>query len=346
MEPRPQRPRSTPGQTPSGSTPPTQGAQVPPYQQPGDVDPTAFIAPPRTEYDYSPLDLAPPSQRRKRQLVVAIVGVLALVVIGALVVLGYLFLDDGNDDDGLDELARAQTVIAATTVEATGPASPSEGNATTDGTADAGTAANPTETPTTESAGDGEATTAPTTASSEPTTEPTAAAGPSVEDLTALLPEDADLPVQGLDVVEDSEATEEDVAGAIGGNRAAETNLEKWGWSGNVGRTFSASDPTLLDATATTYLRVSVHGFSSATNAKDALDYFSGYLADSGWTELDDPGVGDASLMLQQEQEDGTIIVSLYVQKGQVMYLIQGGAQGGGDPSENVVALAQTIIGD
>lgn len=127
MEPRPQRPRP---QTPPPGTPPNGGQQqAPPIgpdpQQyaphkghPGGQDPSAFVAPPRNEYDYSPLDLQPLGQRRKRQVIAGIIGALVVVAIGALIVAGWIALRDDDDDPSVaDSNDRVAELTSTATVE-------------------------------------------------------------------------------------------------------------------------------------------------------------------------------------------------------------------------------------
>ena len=117
MEPRPQRPRAPSGQ-PTQQPHPTQAFA--PGEYPEGADPTAYIAPARTEYDYSPLDLAPPGQRRRRQLVAAAVGGLSVVLLGAIIFFSFLLLRDEKAPSQNDDLLAAQTQVAnaAATVSA------------------------------------------------------------------------------------------------------------------------------------------------------------------------------------------------------------------------------------
>jgi hypothetical protein len=334
MEPRPQRPRSTTGgvQQPAsqpGGSPSTQPNQQ--HQDRGDVS-GAFIAPPRTEYDYSPLDLAPPAQRRKRQLVGGVIGALVVLAISALAVFGYLLLrDDKSSDNGLAPTQTAMALQATTTAQvamnqgASGTPSTAESTATVPSTQPAG---------------------APTTAATTAPTSASASAGPSESELKGMLPDAASLPVAGLDVVEDSGLSESAVAEALGGSRTAEQNLKTWGWSGNATRSFSAADPTALDPGATSNVVVSVHGFNSPESAQAALTFFSDVLVNSnGYEEIEAPALGDKARLLRIPNEDGTMNVALYVTKGNVLYRIGGSATVGGDPTDVVLQVADAIFG-
>lgn len=334
MEPRPQRPRSNPasGGPHHPASAPGGGASSQPtqhYQDRGDIGGT-FIAPPRTEYDYSPLDLAPPAQRRKRQLVGGVIGALVILALGALAVFGYLLLnDDKSSDKGL---APTQTALAEIQATTTAQVAAHEGAAGTPSTVESTAtvaATQPGGAPTTA------ATTAPTTASAN---------GGQTANLDALLPEAETLPVLGLDVVTDSSLTEAQTVDALGASRTAEQNLKTWGWSGNATRTFTAADPNALDPGATISIAVSVHGFNSPESTGAALTFFSDILANSGWTEGEAPQLGDKVRLLTTTNEDGSVNVALYVAKGNVLYRIGGSALAGGDPTEAVLQVADMLF--
>jgi hypothetical protein len=292
-----------------------------------------LVAPPRTDYDYSPLDLAPPGQRRRRQLVAAALGGLLMLVLVAAIVFAFLVLRDPGDDD--DNILAMQTQVAATgaaqqasTPDATEPA--------TEETQAAGETGQPTATASLDTAGE--------QAAVEPT-QPAAnagGAGPTSEELTAMLPGQDIMPV-GLDSVSDSTLTLEDVVGALGGSREAETNLTNWGWSGNAQRSFTASDPAALSPDATTDLTVSLHGFSNDQAAAEALTFYSDVLVNSGYQEVEVGDIGATNRMLLMPQEDGGTTVALYIQQGPVLYRI-GGYSPGGDPTTNVVNVATAVI--
>lgn len=353
MEPRPQRPRSVSGQPPrpasSDPTAPSNGGYAGPpgdanaYQQ-GPFDPTTFIAPPRTEYDYSPLDLAPPGERRKRQFVAALVGGLLVVLLAAVGVFAYLMLKPDNGKKTNDiaaaqtqvarqqaTLSAQQTVIAqaaskeTATVTGQGAATAPAGGAAASPAGTSGTPASATKPAVATGAGSG-----------------SSAKGPSPTALKAMLPDASAMP-EGLTSVTDSERSLTDVVTALGGSRTVESNLKKWGWSGNVERKFDAPDPSQLVAGATTSIVVSVHGFGSASGAKDALKVYVDALAASGYTEVNAPKLGDSARMLQITNSDGTMNVALYVQQGNVLYRF-GGSANGGDPTTNVVNVAQATL--
>lgn len=330
MEPRPQKPRQPQGGRPAqpgdGGTPPQppqQGYTPLPGQEPQaypQYDPGAFVASPRTDYDYSPLDLAPPGQRRRRQVIAGVIGALAVVLLGALIVFGWMLLrgEDGGDSG---------TNIAAVATES--PAANDVAGANTDAT------------PTPE--------TAPTEAaqptqpvSPTPTPQP---AGPAVDTseagLTQLLPDPALAPA-GFDSGTDSSNDLAAVVAAIGGNRQAEQNLTDWGWTANVSRAFNNTAPT--DG-STDALLASLHGFKDAPSAAAALTFYADYLASTGASDVDAPALGDSARMLTSTDETGNVSVSLYVQQGPVLYRFWGVASAGGDPTQAVIDFATQTLG-
>lgn len=360
MEPRPQRPRPPVGQgAPSPQQPnaPGSGLQRPgPGDYPEGVDPTTFIAPSRTEYDYSPLDLAPPGQRRRRQFVAAAIGGFSVLLLGALAIFGYLILRDeepsGTNDDVIaaqTEVAQSRATIAAQETVVAQAAADQTAVAGGDSTAPAGT---PSAAPTAASGAP------PTDAAAQPTTppdgattgQPTAPAAGAAdtsgaldqEQLTALLPDVAAAPA-GLDTPTDTQRDLATVVGALGGGRLAETNLTTWGWTGNVERSFNASDPAVIEAGATAFLSVSVHGFATPQAASEALPFFSDILVEGGYQELDAPQLGDSARLLQIQNEDGTTNIALYVQDGTVLYRV-GASSTGGDPTTDAVNVMTTIL--
>ena len=301
------------------------------------------VAPPRADYDYSPLDLAPPGQRRRRQLVAAGLGGLVMLLLVAAAVFAFLVLRDDDPDDDADIVAM-QTQVA--TLEADVVGTPD-------------VAANTDEAPAgdvavTPDTGENAAGTEPTAgvdaageqAAVEPTTAPdpnvAAGGGFSQEELLALLPTQEIMPT-GLDAVTDTTRTQEEVVTALGGNREAETNLATWGWTGNVERSFTASNPAALAPDATTDITVSLHGFSSDAAAAEALTYYSDILVAGGYEEIEVGDIGAANRMLVQPQQDGGTTVALYVQQGPVLYRI-GGYSPGGDPTTNVINVAQAML--
>lgn len=355
MEPRPQRPRTQigppqgrsqgqPGPGASDQQPP-QGGRSGPGEYGEGTDPATFIAPSRTDYDYSPLDLAPPGQRRRRQFVAATVGGLTVLLLGAIAVFGYLLLRDEPADSDQSDLIAAQTEAAelrATAAAAETIVAQAAAQQTAVAQGPGATSATPPVVATEPPSG---AAGAPTAGATQAPTEAPADAANTAqtpEELAALLPE-ADAAPAGLDTAADSELDQAGVVEALGGGRPAEQNLETWGWTGNAQRVFSPSDPGALGAEATTFLSASVHGFATPEAAAEALPFFSDILVDGGWAEVEAPDLGDAARMLQTVNEDGSTNVALYIQDGTVLYRI-GGSSTGGDPTQDVTDMATSIL--
>jgi len=362
MEPRPQRPRTPASSSGQGTrSQPTVGHDTPSGYA---GDPGAFVAPQRTEYDYSPLDLAPPGQRRRRQLVAAAVGALSVLLLGAIIFFSYLLLRDEDPPNQNDDLLAAQTEVAnqeatlsanqtviaqaaaeqTASAEALNPGTTAESPAT-DPTADpAGTTGeDPAETEAADEVPADTATEEPATGETPEAPDLSGNAALDEAGLEALLPTADQVPAALTDEV-NTTRTREQVVESLGGGRPAETNLQDWGWSGNVDRAFQVPDPAAADPASTTYLGVSIHGFASPTGAESALPFFTGILIDGGgYTELEAPDLGDESRMVTMTNEEGVTNVYLYVRDGSVLYRFLGSSPGG-DPAQDVMALANDLL--
>ena len=357
MEPRPQSSRPAQDQNPPRRSPsaPGEGGSGETASFPQHPDPTTVVAPPRADYDYSPLDLAPPGQRRRRQLVAAALGGLVVMLLVAAVVFAFLLLrDEGNSDDANDNIAAAQTEVAQgeatlaaqkTVVAAAAGVEDPAGDEVNDAVA-----AGSTETPEQSTGDAGAQATAGNTAgqAAAPTQDSgnnTAGApsgGLSEDELFARLPDASAMP-QGLVLASESTRTEAEVVTALGGSRDAETRLQNWGWTGNVERTFAASESAGLPQDATTFISVSLHGFANQQAAAEALTFYSDILVANGYQEAEAGDIGATNRLLVLPQEDGGTEVALYVQEGSVLYRI-GGYSPAGDPIPTVLDVARTTI--
>ncbi len=74
-----------------------------------------------------------------------------------------------------------------------------------------------------------------------------------------------------------------------------------------------------------------------------ALTFYSDIFALSGYEDVEAGDIGATNWMLRLPQEDGGTTVALYVQEGPVLYRI-GGYSPGGDPTTNIVNVAQGMI--
>ena len=123
------------------------------------------------------------------------------------------------------------------------------------------------------------------------------------------------------------------------------SKLEGWKWRENAYRTFeipAASNPL---ASETTVVNISIHRFGEEQGAKDALNYFAeDVIATQGLEEFRIDRIGEQTRALRGDAEGSNLVV-LYVRNGN--YLIRiGGYSLEGDPTEDLIALAQSIIAE
>ena len=162
--------------------------------------------------------------------------------------------------------------------------------------------------------------------------------------LADLLPTEEQVPEGLVAVAEPADRSLEEVANQLGGTEEAATLLNDWGWEGNTFQDFSSPDE--LAPGATTFINVSIHRFADPDSAENALVYFSNLVIDGqGLEEFQIDPVGD-SVRALRGAPDGVALVVLYVRDGAIMYRIGASSNTAeGDPTADVVALAQTIVG-
>lgn len=313
--------------------------------------PPGYSAPP----PYPPeLELVPRRTRHRQRIARNIL--LAVLVVAAIGVLGWNVRDRFFANPPGQNLAQV-----APTAPANQPAAGADGSpAAADGTAP--TQAPPannllaTSTPTPASAGENRAITGSDVEDEEPTATAAAAAGEAEEpadeeapaDLASLLPDETELPVQGL--VENNNGSRTltevvtNVATDADAQAEAEQLLESWGWQQNPYRDFAAPDPAALSPDATTVLTVSIHQFANQAAASEALTYFSNVVvAVQGFDEGQADPVGDEIRLLRGVGEDGTTNVAAYIVDGPLLFRI-GGSSPAGDPTGHVLQLADELI--
>ena len=335
MEPRPPRPRSLrPFETPG--SPETAGIGERLYPVPGDPvnAPGAEAYPPGVTAEPS---LLPRRQRRQRG---ALRGVaVAVVAIGAIAALGWIFRDAVQ---GLIvPPAPSPTVVAA---QVTAPGTPE---------AAPQSAALPnalaTVTPTAE---------ARSTATAEQEEEEAAPAG--ADELTTADEPDRDISVQtlpllellptqeqvpeGLVLVDEAERSKAEVVAALGSTEEAAQLLDDWGWSGNAFREYIADEAAIVPG-GTSFLNVSVHRFADAESAANAMVFFSDQVVfGQGLQEIEPPAVGETARLLEGAP-DGVPLSILYAQQGPIMYRIGGSTSSAeGNPTADVLEVAGEII--
>lgn len=329
MEPRPQKPRPPAGQPgahpqPQQPTTPVVGpdpSQVGQAAPPQGYDPAAFIAPPRNDYDYSPLDLQPPGQRRKRQIIAGIIGALVVIAVGALIVAGWMAMRD--DDGDKDKIAPTppDRVAQLTSTPTTEPSN-------TDGSTGENTPA-----------ADVQKTPVPTAPP-----EPTQPAGRVFDSgsIRGVLPPVTSLP-EGFTDGGDTPADLPTVAGQLTCTSDPTAMLEELGWQAAMTRSFSSSDPAL---TGTTVINVSAHAFKDAPSAEQAVQEYGDILECFGWTKSDGEPIGGATQYLTwTNPETGDSAVTIYFTDGQVLYRVFASGPADFDSTPNAVSVARRILG-
>jgi hypothetical protein len=332
MEPRPPRPRSSqPFETPG--SPDTAGIGERLYPAPGEpayyqgaetYAPGAPAAPP----------LLPRRQRRQRRALRGIA--VAVVLIGAVAALGWIFRDAVR---GLIvPPAPSPAAEALVTALGTPPAAP-ESAALPNALATVTPTAEPRPTATQEHeeespAGAGEAT--------EPA-EPDRDISSETLPLLELLPSQDQVP-GGLVQFDEAERSKEEVIAALGGTEEAAQLLDDWGWSGNAFRDFIA-DEDAPPQSGTSFLNVSVHRFADPESAANAMVFFSDQVIfGQGLEEVEPPAIGESARLLRGAP-DGVPLSVLYAQAGPIMYRIGGSTESpDGDPTADVLTVAGEII--
>lgn len=323
MEPRPQKPR--PQTPPSGPTQPVSQPGIPPAPQPTQQipyqqgpDPAAFVAPSRMEYDYSPLDLQPPGQRRKRQIIAGIIGALVVVAISALIVAGWMAL---RDDDKGGDTTNDDNRVAELTASPTAPPT-DESQVSTPG-------AESTTPPETEVTPTVPPTAPPTFTVYDATT--IRSALPVVESMPGPFVEAGDTPYEFADVVD-----------ALGGGPTIEALLTDLGWQASMQRNYTSSDPA---TTGTNTITVSVHAFRDETAAQTALNEYATILESIGWTPVDwDQFGGGSRMLVWTNPTNGDQSVSIYVVDGNLLYRVMATGPEGFDSTENTIWVVNQIV--
>lgn len=329
MEPRPQRPRpqnSPSGAPPNGGQQPTSQigpnpSQPAPHQgQPGQ-DPAAFVSPPRMEYDYSPLDLQPPGQRRKRQVIAGIIGALVVVAIGALIVAGWMALREDDESAPPDDNNRVAELTSTATNEA---------ETSGDGDTDTGASGTP--------AVENDATQPPTQVPPTPTPTTTIY---DENTIRAALPVVESMPGP-FTVVGDTPQELDSVIEALGGGPEVESLLATNGWQAGMARTYDSTDAA---TTGSTRIVVSAHAFQDDAAAQAMLPEFDTILQSYGWASVPMDPMGDGSAMLTfTDEANGTDAVTIYLVKGQLVYRIAIYGPIGFDSTENAIYVAEQIL--
>jgi len=311
------------------------------------MDPYGVTAPPTAPE----FPLVPRQQRRRQRLARTFLGFfLLLVALGAAGwYVGDRFFGAGDDDEPT-QLAVASPPPFSNA--ATPPPSDATVPTPTRVPRSASLIATATATATAPAAGEptpaADAETDEASAADEPPadnaeTEEEEAAAEERPPIDELLPTEEQM-LDGLVFSEDATRTEEEVVASLGSEDAAQL-LDDWGWDGNVVRIFVSPEPDSLPAGSTTYLDVSIHRFADADAASQALTYFSDQVvALQGLEDVETGPIGDESRVLQGIPE-GVVVTVGYFQVGVDLIRIGGSSNSDqGDPTSDVVAVAQTIV--
>jgi len=344
MEPRPPRTRSSgafdrSGRAPAGAEPGRAAGSGP------ELDPYGVTAPPIAPE----FPLVPRQQRRRQRLARTFLGFLLLLI--ALGAAGWYvsdrFIGDTDDD------APPQLAVASPPPVGNVSPPPAAGSAPTPTRAprSASLIATATAVPTPETEGE------PTAVAGDETDRSSAAGAPQAADadteaaaaeerppIEELLPSEEQV-LDGLVLIEDATRTEEEVVASLGSEDAVQL-LDDWGWEGNVFRRFASPEPDSLPAGSTIFLDVSIHRFADAESASQALTYFSDQVvALQGLEEVATDPIGDETRVLQGAP-DGVLFAVGYFQDGVDLIRVSGSSNSAeGDPTSDVVAVAESVIG-
>lgn len=282
-----------------------------------------------------------PGPNRQTQIIAALaIGGLALMILA--IVIGFIVFggDDDNPNDTPTPVSGAVTDVTPTTdaAQAQTPTVPAGETAVTPTVAVTETATETTE--------GTEPTAAPTEAPAD-TGDQGANSSSGVFEGTGsdLLPSAEELPVPNF-VMTTSDADERynraEVAGSLGDtDGSVEQELRDNGFDSNWRREFVV-DPESSNPAETSVFFVSISIFRSAEGAANSLPLYLDSAVAIGYTEVDGDSFGESSASLESSDE-GTAYV-IYVLQSNVIFRFYG-YSGGGDPTADVVALAQTVLG-
>jgi hypothetical protein len=260
--------------------------------------------------------------------------VLAAVVIAVVFVVVRVFDDDDGGGDG-GNLAAAGT---ATSQAAAAPTQAATVDATGEPTETTGAVAGADETGEPDEGGNQQGDETPEPTATEEDAEPEPTRGPA--SARSMLPTTNEMP-SGFERTEDDKRSKEAVAASFSNAEDATANLNEWEWRENAYRTFEIPDAG-GDPNGMSYVNISIHRFGTEQGAKDALTYFADdVIGTQGLEEFDIERIGEQTRALRGAP-DGANLVVLYIRVDN--YLIRiGGSSPQGDPTAEVVALAEQI---
>jgi hypothetical protein len=275
---------------------------------------------------------------------VATIAVVLLLIGGAagLLLRNRLF-GAGTDDPTIAGVVGTPTAVAAPSPDATAPPGPT---ATRAGSGRSVLDTNPTPPATRPASTAPAGETEPTKPddSTQPTPPPdegeTELAGE--RDLADMLPTADEVP-PGLVPDQPFDRPRNDVVENLGGGQAVEDFLSDRGWQGNAVVEFNPPPGVEPPSESTTFLSVSVHRFRDPEAASEALVFFLNAFLESGpYEEFDVEPIGD-EIRLFKGSPQGALQTVVYVRDGDVLVRI-GGSSPDGDPTEDVLAVARTVV--
>lgn len=331
--------------TPPAPAAPTHDQPSPTYSSSGPIDASATRAPwqeqpgvagpPLPPHGYSPGPaLTPIDSGRGSRLVGPILAlvVLAAVVVSVVFVI-FRFFDDSGDGTTANQPAPSTTAVAQAAPSGVATEEPTPAPTQSGGVV-AG-ADEPAAPPSSEGSAD-------TTPEPSPTPRPSGGqtSRSSPASARSMLPSASDLS-GGYERTEDDKRSKDAVANSFSNPDEAVVNLDAWSWRENAYRTFEL--PADADPNSTTVINVSIHRFGREQGAKDALDYFADdVIATQGLEEFKVQRIGEQTRALKGATDSANLVV-LYVRTD--VYLIRiGGTSPQGDPTDDVIAVAEMIV--
>jgi hypothetical protein len=164
----------------------------------------------------------------------------------------------------------------------------------------------------------------------------------SARTIADMLPSEADVP-DGLVIVEEGKRTEADIISTFLDPADAQARFDAWGWKGNVYRVFEPPDGSIASTNGVTRIDASIHRFSSASDASDALLYLSDTRAMAlELQNVSDEEIGDQASIIGGSTGEGNE-VSVYVRRQSAVARVTA-LSPQGDPLAVALEVAQAIV--
>ncbi|CAN5404746.1 hypothetical protein BH09CHL1_BH09CHL1_18240 [soil metagenome] len=282
-----------------------------------------------------------PGPNRQTQIIAALaIGGLALMILA--IVIGFIVFGGDDNNDTPTPQAGVVTDVTPTTDAAQAQTTPTVATGETAVTPTVAVTETATLAPETT-----EPTPAPTEAPADTTTDGGNASAGLItgDDGESLLPTADELPVANfVDSTADADRrfNRADVAASLGDQDGSiDDELRANGFSANWRRQFEV-DPNASDPAASTAFFVSVSIFRTEQGAADSLHIYTESATEFGYSPIDGESLGDESAAF--ESSDGGNVIVYYVRQGNVIFRFYG-LSPEGDPTDDVLALTQTVLG-